>query len=88
MSQGEPLPRPFLHHIASGSWTEGSQWQPCWRLCLHKVLSSTQHPLSPWLQRCICYATRPVAAAHASRHWSARLAVGCSVQWERKLVMS
>lgn len=31
MSQGEPLPRPFLHHIASVSCREGSQWRPFWR---------------------------------------------------------
>lgn len=31
MSQGEPLPRPSLHHIASVSCKEGSPWRPCWR---------------------------------------------------------
>lgn len=30
------------------------EWcHPPFRLCLHKVVESAQHPLSPWLQHCI-----------------------------------
>lgn len=54
---------------------------------------SAEHPLSPWLQLCICHTllrrtTPRTTRRHTSRHWSVCHADRHFVQWERKWVMS